>query len=82
MNYHEFVEEGLPIGSGPVEAACKCIVKARLCQSGMRWSKEGGENVLCLRTLNKSRQWDTAWSHYRQSGGYHHQPKPGEALAA
>ena len=70
MNYNEFVAEGLPIGSGPVEAACKMIVKARMCQSGMRWSINGGQNVLNLRVLHKSGQWDAAWKHYREVGGY------------
>jgi hypothetical protein len=71
MNYHEFVAEGLPIGSGPVEAACKTLVKARLCQSGMRWSVKGGQHVLNLRVLHKSGHWDAAWEHYQQAGGYH-----------
>jgi len=63
MNYHDYVAEGLPIGSGPVEAACKTIVKARMCQSGMRWSKAGAQNVLNLRVLHKSDQWDAAWDY-------------------
>ena len=42
MNYAFFRQEGLPIGSGPVEAACKTIVKARLCCSGMRWTRKRG----------------------------------------
>lgn len=71
MNYHEYVAQGLPIGSGPMEAACKTIVKARMCQSGMRWSKAGGQNVLNLRALHRSGQWDAAWAHYRALGGYH-----------
>jgi len=70
MNYHDYVAEGLPIGSGPVEAACKTIVKARMCQSGMRWSKPGGQNVLNLRVLHRSGQWDVAWAHYRAVGGF------------
>lgn len=71
MNYHEFVAQGFPIGSGPVEAACKTIVKARMCQSGMRWSIRGGQNLVNLRVLHKSGQWDTAWAHYCTVGGYH-----------
>jgi hypothetical protein len=83
MNYHEFVAAGLPIGSGPVEAACKTIVKARMCQSGMRWSKAGGQNVLNLRVLHQSGQWDAAWDHYRAVGGYHFTEGPQKhALAA
>jgi hypothetical protein len=65
MNYYEHVANGWPIGSGPVEAACKSIVKARLCQSGMRWSTRGGRNVLALRVLKQSKQWDTVWRKYQ-----------------
>ena len=61
MNYADFRRRGLPIGSGPVEAACKTLVKARLCRSGMRWSRDGGENILDLRTYVKSNRWDAAW---------------------
>jgi hypothetical protein len=64
MKYYEHVANGWPIGSGPVEAACKSIVKARLCQSGMRWSNRGGRNVLALRVLKQSKQWDTVWRKY------------------
>jgi hypothetical protein len=65
MNYYEHVANGWPIGSGPVEAACKTIVKARMGQSGMRWSRHGGRNILALRVFHKSRQWDQAWKHYQ-----------------
>ena len=58
MNYAEHVANGWPIGSGPVEAACKSIVKTRFCQSGMRWSTQGGRNILALRVLTNSNQWD------------------------
>ena len=65
MNYAIYVELGYPIGSGPVESACKTIVKERLCRSGMRWNRESGGNVLNLRVLAKSQQWDQMWSLYR-----------------
>jgi len=82
MNYHEYVAEGLPIGSGPVEAACKTLVKARMCQSGMRWSRDGGQNVLSLRVLHRSGQWDAAWAHYWAVGGYHSTREPEQIRAA
>ncbi len=41
-----------PIGSGVREAACKVIVKQRLCGSGMKWTEGGGAVVLSLRTLS------------------------------
>jgi len=31
----------IAIGSGVTEAACKTIVKQRLCQSGMKWLELG-----------------------------------------
>lgn len=62
MRYAEFIARGLPIGSGPVESAAKTIVQARLKRSGMRWSRDGGQHVLDLRTLLKSERWAPMWS--------------------
>lgn len=64
--YAEYRRRGLPIGSGPVEAACKTLVKARLCQSGMRWKVEGGQNILDLRTYVKSKRWEPMWETYKE----------------
>ncbi len=64
MDYPAHVANGWPIGSGPVEAACKTIVKARLCQSGMRWSSGGGRSVLALRVIHKSDDWESTWEKY------------------
>ena len=64
MNYASFRRRGLPIGNGPVEAACKTIVKTRLGRSGMRWSRVGGQRILSLRTYVKSQRWDRFWHHY------------------
>ncbi len=61
MRYAEFRRRGLPVGSGPVEAACKSLVKQRLCRSGMRWSRIGGQHVLHLRTAVKSSRWESLW---------------------
>jgi hypothetical protein len=66
MAYADFRRRGLPIGSGPVEAACKTLVKARLCQSGMRWTVEGGQNILDLRTYVKSKRWEPMWETYKE----------------
>lgn len=64
MDYAGFRQKGLPIGSGPVEAACKTVVGFRLKRSGMRWSREGGQCVLNLRLPVLSHRWDTFWSTY------------------
>ena len=62
MRYPAFIAMGLPIGSGPVEAAAKNIVQARLKRSGMRWSREGGQHVLDLRSFLKSDRWEPMWN--------------------
>jgi len=66
MCYADFMVRGLPIGSGPVEAACKSIVKTRLCRSGMRWSRPGGQRILYLRCFVKSNRWNEFWKYYIQ----------------
>ena len=65
MDYADFRENGWPIGSGPVEAACKSVVKTRLCRSGMRWSRDGGQHILSLRTYLKSNRWNAMWKQYK-----------------
>ena len=66
MTYADFRRRGLPIGSGVVEAACKSLVKARLCRSGMRWTRKGGQHILHLRAHIKSGRWDMFWEAYKQ----------------
>lgn len=61
MRYAEFAAEGLPIGSGIVEAACKTLVGQRLKQSGQRWREHGGQAILTLRGLIQSDRFDAAW---------------------
>lgn len=51
MDYNLYREKLFPIGSGVTEAACKTLVKQRLCQSGMKWGEKGARLVLALRAL-------------------------------
>src|SRR4051812_15800186 len=63
MDYSSRVAANEPIGSGVTEAACKVIVKQRLCGSGMRWSEEGAAVVLSLRALSYTpERWGQFWS--------------------
>ncbi len=63
MNYAQYLQSNLPIGSGVTEAACKTIVKQRLCCSGMKWNSTGAAVVLTLRTLSHSSgRWEQFWS--------------------
>jgi len=64
MDYPRYREEGLLIGSGHVEAACKAVVGRRLKGNGMRWGEEGADALCHLRALFKSEkgQWDAYWA--------------------
>ena len=69
MNYAAHLEQNLPLGSGVTEAACKTIVKQRLCCSGMKWNEVGAAVVLSLRTLSHSRgRWEQFWNKIDQYG--------------
>ncbi len=59
MQYPRYRAAGMMIGSGPVEAACKVVVGARLKQAGMRWSEPGADAVLAARTAVLGRRYDT-----------------------
>ena len=62
MDYPGFTGEGLPIGSGVTEAACKTLVKQRLRASGMRWKNKGARIILSLRALTHTTgRWAQFW---------------------
>jgi len=62
MQYAECTELGLPIGSGVVESACKTLVTQRMKNSGMRWTQEGGQAILTMRSWCQSDRFDRAWA--------------------
>ena len=64
MDYARYHTSGLIISSGPVEAAAKTIVGHRLKRSGMRWTRQGGQQILNLRVLVQSKRWDAFWNWY------------------
>ena len=51
MEYGRFRKEGLVIGSGVVEGACRSLVNQRADLSGQRWHPEGALNVLRIRGM-------------------------------
>jgi len=69
MDYPGFLAESLPIGSGVTEAACKTLVKQRLCASGMRWKTKGAKIILSLRSLvHTTGRWTQFWEKIDQFG--------------
>ena len=53
-------EEEWPIGSGMIESGAKQF-KARFCGPGMRWSRQGADNLLPIRSAVLGRRFDTIW---------------------
>jgi hypothetical protein len=49
LDYARYRREGLPIGSGCVESACKWLIQQRFKGVGMRWSESGLNHLLHLR---------------------------------
>lgn len=62
MRYDSFRDQGLFVGSGVVEAACKSVIGKRLKQSGMRWSVKGANAIIALRRCLLSNQWEDFWA--------------------
>ena len=58
INYPDYKNRGFFVGSGAIESANKVIVHRRLKQSGMRWSVEGAQSILTLRSKVESDLWD------------------------
>ena len=66
LRYAEYKSQGIPLGSGVTEAACKTVYTQRLKLSGMRWNgaavarkdAAGAQTVLDLRVLLLSGIWD------------------------
>jgi hypothetical protein len=57
MQYADYRNVGMPIGSGVTEAACKTVFTQRLKRSGMAWKTEGGQVIVDLRILHLSGIW-------------------------
>jgi hypothetical protein len=69
MNYASYRKSHLSIGSGVTEAACKVIVRERMCGSGMKWKEIGADTVLCLSALRQTtKRWGDFWANISKFG--------------
>lgn len=58
MDYKKYKQIGCGIiGSGAIESAHRTVIQKRMKLSGQRWSKDGAQNMLNLRVINKNHQW-------------------------
>jgi len=62
MRYDEYLAQGWPIASGPVEGACKNLIKDRMERSGMRRTEKMAEAIVQLRAIYLSGDFDRYWS--------------------
>jgi hypothetical protein len=60
MSYADAINEGVPIGSGVVEATVKSLIEGRMKKPGARWKIRGGDHVLQMRALAQSDRWSDA----------------------
>lgn len=58
MRYDEYLANGYPIGSGVVEGICRYLIKDRMELTGMRWTTEGAQSMLDLRTVFLNDEWE------------------------
>lgn len=61
MRYPAFRKQGMHVGSGIAEAACKTVVSTRTKRSGMRWTPAGLDAILALRTAALNGEFDQRW---------------------
>jgi hypothetical protein len=61
MRYDQYLARGWPIASGPVEGACKNLIKDRMERSGMRWTEPMAEAIVQLRAIYLSGDFDLYW---------------------
>jgi hypothetical protein len=66
MHYEVYLAAGYPIGSGVVESTCGHTVKDRMEGSGRRWSIQGAESMLLLRSIMTSHDWEAYWASHMQ----------------
>jgi hypothetical protein len=61
MHYDRYLAHGVPIASGPVEGACKNLIKDRMERSGMRWTEAMAAAIVKLRAIYLSGDFDQYW---------------------
>ncbi|MCH8047950.1 MAG: hypothetical protein IID44_30005 [Planctomycetes bacterium] len=63
MRYDEYLAAGFPIASGVIEGACRHVVKDRMERAGMRWTIDGAQAMLDLRSTSINGQWSAFQTH-------------------
>ena len=67
LHYDEYLRLGYPIATGVIEGACRYLVKDKMGITGARWSLEGAEALLKLRSLKVSGDFTAYWKFYENN---------------
>jgi hypothetical protein len=62
MDYPRALAAGWPIATGVIEGACRHLVQDRMGITGARWSTDGAQSILWLRTLRANGDLDAYWN--------------------
>ena len=66
LRYDIYLKEGFPIATGVIEGACRHLIKDRMDVTGARWSLQGAEAIIKLRSLRSSGDFDRYWEFYEE----------------
>ena len=62
LDYRTYLSKGYPIGTGVIEGTCRYLIKDRMDITGARWSLDGAEAILKLRSIAKSNDFEEYWN--------------------
>ena len=72
LQYGKALQSGFPIASGVIEGACRHLINDRLDITGARWSLQGAEAILKLRSLKSSGDFETYWAFHKLNSKKRH----------
>lgn len=67
VGYDELLAAGAPIASGVIEGTCRHLINDRFDITGARWSLEGAEAILKLRSMVASGDFDDYWNFHERA---------------
>ena len=84
LDYPTYAAQGLPIGSGAVEAAAKHLVQLRMKRPGARWSPAGAQAILtlCAHLASRPTRATRSGEHRRQAAAKRRQRDTAESRVA
>ncbi len=58
MNYKQYTDQGLDIGSGAIESTHRTLIQSRMKQAGMHWKKKNVQSIASVKSRYHSGRWD------------------------